>query len=116
MASAATRLDTISSNDSPSISRRLSSRPEARLNTGAATAATMPGMVTISPAVPVLTPSEGAMLVSRPIGKNSVVTMTKQATVSEKIAGHGDDAGLSLLFSIMPLFSGECAGRARGAA
>ena len=70
----------------------------------------------VSPAVPVLTPSEGAMLVSRPIGKNSVVTMTKQATVSEKIAGHGDDAGLSLLFSIMPLFSGECAGRARGAA
>lgn len=114
-ANAATRLETISSSDSPSISKRRSRRPEIRLNAGAATAATMPGMVTISPAVPVLTPSEGAMLVSRPIGRNSVVTMTKQATVSEKIAGHGDDAGLSLLFSIMPLVLGECAGRARGA-
>ncbi|MNE63994.1 hypothetical protein D3C80_1593780 [compost metagenome] len=51
------------------------------------------------------------MLVSSPMGKNSVVTMTKQATVSEKIASHGDDAGLSLLFNIVALISGEYARR-----
>ncbi|MNV68287.1 hypothetical protein D3C71_1611260 [compost metagenome] len=78
-------------------------------------AATIPGTVTISPALPVLTSSDGAILVSRPIGRNSVVTITKQATVSEKIASQGDGAGFSLLFSIVPLVPGGCVNRAVGA-
>ncbi|MNF03037.1 hypothetical protein D3C80_2022830 [compost metagenome] len=75
----------------------------------------MPGTVTIRPALPVLTSSDGAMLVSRPIGRNSVVTITKQATVSEKIASQADGAGLSLLFSIIPLVPVQGVNRAQGA-
>jgi hypothetical protein len=44
-----------------------------------------------------------------------VVTITKQATVSEKIASQADGAGLSLLFSIIPLVPGEYVNRAVGA-
>lgn len=65
---------------------RRSIRPVATVATGAATAATRPGMVIISPAMPSETVKSAPIEVSRPIGRISVVTMAKMPIVTETTA------------------------------
>jgi len=66
--------------------RRRSTRPVATVTSGAATAATMPGMVISTPAVPSEMWKLEPMDVSRPIGRISVVTMEKIPMVTATTA------------------------------
>jgi len=56
------------------------------MSSGPASAATMPGIVTIRPAVPSVTPSEAATSGSTPMGRNSVVTVANEPTASDSTA------------------------------
>ena len=56
--------------------------------TGAATAATRPGSVIISPAVPSETVNVDAIGISSPMGRISAVTMTKMPSMTENTHRH----------------------------
>jgi hypothetical protein len=71
----------------------------ATVTSGAAIAARKPGMVIISPAIPSETVKLDPIEVSKPIGRISVVTMTKIPSITETTASHpisGDRGGKSL--------------------
>jgi len=72
---------------------------------GAEIAAITPGVVTIRPAVPGVTPSSRAICGNRPTGKNSVVTNANAPIVTAPTASHarnGDESS----FSGEPLLAG----------
>lgn len=74
-------------------------RPVATVTRGAEMAARNPGMVIISPAMPSEMVKLDPIEVSRPIGRISVVTMTKIPNITETTANHavnGDRARRSI--------------------
>ncbi|MCY1522218.1 hypothetical protein D9M68_570630 [compost metagenome] len=92
-ANAASRFEAIKSSVSAISTVRRSSRPEATISAGPAKAASTPGMVIISPAVPSDTFRPRAMSVSRPMGMNSVDTIAKVPTAMEPTASQAERVG-----------------------
>jgi hypothetical protein len=88
-ASATSRFDATSSAVRASSTMRRSSRPEPMVTPMAANAATMPGVVIISPAWPLLMASSAAMAGSRPTGRNSDVTRAKAPMPTDSTASQG---------------------------
>jgi len=92
------RLDASSNTDSISRIWRRSIRPAPSIIPGAEMAAITPGVVTISPAVPGVTPRSRAICGNRPTGKNSVVTNAKAPIVTDPTASqerNGDTSPFS---------------------
>lgn len=81
-ASAAARLPTVSTVNSTAHTVFRSTRPRAGVSSGAATAATSPVMVRVSPPTPSLTRRSALIGVSRPTGSISEVTTVKVAPVT----------------------------------
>ncbi len=92
-ASAEIKFETTSKPIKPSTSVRRSTRPAPTVMTGAATAATKPGIVTMSPAVPWETCSPAEIRVSKPMGRNSEVTRTNAPRDTVSTASHDCQAG-----------------------
>ncbi|MNU44849.1 hypothetical protein D3C71_336750 [compost metagenome] len=88
-ASATSRFEATSRAVRASSTMRRSRRPEPTVTKMAAKAATMPGVVIISPAWPLLMASSAAMAGSRPTGRNSEVTRAKAPMPTDRTASHG---------------------------
>ncbi len=91
-----------------SITRR-SRRAVVRVTVGAATAATMPGRVMVSPVVPSEMPKSAPMAGSRPMGRISLVTMAKMPSMSEATASRPTRGGrgrASVVVDMIPVRAG----------
>ena len=88
-ASATSRFETTSRAVRASSTMRRSRRPEPTVTKMAANAATMPGVVIMSPACPLLMASSAAMAGSSPTGRNSDVTRAKAPMPTDKTASQG---------------------------
>lgn len=88
MTGATITFESMTSAANPISSKRRSILFVSSVSDGAATAATIPGMATIKPAVPTDTCTSAAIVPSRPMGRNSVVITTKAAVATEATASH----------------------------
>jgi hypothetical protein len=102
------RLDAKSNPDNSKSRWRRSILPAKSTIPGAESAAMIPGIVTIKPAVPGGTSKARDTDGSNPTGKNSVVTKTKVAIVTDATASHARDEDVSVSPVCISTASGLC--------